>query len=313
MKSRQAISSSIPVMSTTVTILSVDIGDMEHNVSMQIVRDTLAVWDQRFSRFRTDSLLRQLNAANGQWVKVDESFTQVLTLAKRAVFETTGRFDPAILPALEAVGYITSIENLRTGIDMMPTPATYLHGVEAWDMVDIDPETHRIRLPTGMRIDLGGIAKGALADHLAERFAHWHGGAISIGGDMRIWGVPPEGPHWRVGIEDPDADATDLASVELTNPSWRAIATSSTAKRQWRTSQGTAHHLIDPIQNVPAVIDVIAVTACASTTTEAEITTKNMMIQSTSRRPDVDTLLGSAWALLVSRSHDLTLISREGF
>ena len=311
MTARQNISSSFAAMSTTVEVLSVEIGRKEHDPAMDIVRDALAGWDQRFSRFRPDSLVRQLNAANGQWIPVDGIFTTLLVEAAQAVVESAGRFDPAILPALETAGYVASIENIRPGAPLLPVEAEYPHGVSAWHRVDIDTRRHRVRLPPGMRIDLGGIAKGALADHLAERFMHWPGGAISIGGDMRVWGIPPDGPTWRVGIEDPDSPDTNLALIELTDPSWRAIATSSTAKRHWSTPSGTAHHLIDPFRSTPADTYVIAVTACASTATAAEITTKNVLIQSTTKPPGRDALIGSAWAILVSRSRDLTLISRE--
>lgn len=304
-------SSTFPAMSTTVAVVSVGIPERHHHRAMNGIVADVEAWERRFSRFRPESMLSRVNAATGSWVTVDAPFRDLLEVARDAVFATSGRFNPAILPALEAHGYNRTIDDVRRTrplVARQPRPPVPL---DAWTEVVVDRANGRVQIPERLRIDLGGIAKGALADRLAERFAHWPGGAISIGGDMRVWGTPPDGEAWRVGIEHPLDGERDIAVATLPDGPCLAIATSSRTKRAWATGSGQAHHLIDPATGKPATSSILAVSACAPTATMAEIVTKNLMVASASAALTAELLLDACWALTVSDTLDLARITKE--
>lgn len=304
-------SASLEAMSTTVTVIGTGIAEEAHRSAMEQIWREVNTWEERFSRFRPDSMLSRVNAADCEWTPVDREFMELLATAREAVFATEGRFNPAVLDALRAQGYDRTIEEVRTATlaTVLPTPP--VAGRDAWAEVQIDARALHVRLPAGMRIDFGGIAKGALADRLADRYIHWPGGAISIGGDMCVWGEPPDGDAWRAGIEHPLDPDRDITAVALAAGERWAIATSSRTKRSWRAGQGNAHHLIDPFTGTPTTNDVLAVSVCAPTVSIAEVVTKNLMVAATHGPLHPGLLLDAHWALVVPNTLDLVRITKE--
>lgn len=302
--------SAFPAMSTTVNVVSVGIAGDAHQRAMTGIEEAVGDWEERFSRFRSSSLLSRVNAAAGRWIEVDTPFLDLIETARDAVAATEGRFNPAILPALVASGYDRTIDDVRRGGATGAAPAMTVP-LDAWADVGIDRPGRRVRLPHGMQVDFGGIAKGALADRLADRFGHWPGGAIGIGGDTVLWGLPPDGDAWRVGVEHPlDPDA-DIAVVTVPSGDKVAIATSSRTKRAWTTERGRAHHLIDPATGAPAQSFLLAVTVGAPDATAAEVVTKNLMVASAHGGLSPELLLEAAWALTVTDTLAIARITKE--
>ena len=86
---------------------------------------------------------------------------------------------------------------------------------------------------------------------MAERFAPWPGGSINAGGDLRVWGEPPDGERWVVGIEAPfDADR-ERCLISILDGRAGAIATSAMNRHAWRIGDERYHHLIDPATGRP--------------------------------------------------------------
>jgi thiamine biosynthesis lipoprotein len=295
-------------MSTDIEITGVGIDHTEHEAALAYAHALAESWEERFSRFRPGSLLCRVNAASGAPTEVDATFIDVLAKAA-AVERSEGRFDPSILPALEAAGYDQSIEMVRGRVEWVPGTAVRAAGVAAWRSVTIDRAACTVALPPGMRIDLGGIAKGAFVDAVAAQLAHWPGGAVDAGGDLRVWGLPPSGDTWAVGIEDPRRPEATLGVVRIVDPRWDGVATSAMNRRHWRTNTGEGHHLIDPATGRPVATPLAAVTAFAPTTAEAEIATKAILVASTDASARLD-LIDSEWAALVDRDGHLTILQK---
>lgn len=302
-------STTIPIWTTTIGITSVGIPAAAHRAALDDTAFALGHWDALFNRFYAGSMLSQLNRAAGCWFSTDPTFCQVLDTARDGVFATGGRFDPAILPALEAAGYTRSLDH-PAARPTAPIMNAVVIGPAAWEQVDIDHRRHRVRLPPGMRIDLSGIVKGALADTLADRFMAWPGGAISIGGDLRLWGAAPDASAWQVGVEHPRDPGRDIATITIDHPAWRALATSTPRKRAWRTDTGDAHHLIDPRTRQPAITPCASVTCCAITAVAAEIATKALLL-STAQPARREPVPGLLWALAIPVAGDMMVIRNE--
>jgi thiamine biosynthesis lipoprotein len=290
-------------MSTTLTLTGVGTAERETARAADVVHRLVEEWQLRFSRFRPDSLLSRLNAASGHPFRADDTFLALLETAALAVRRTSGRFDPSVLPALETLGYDRDINQLTvcppSAIrDREPLPGA---GVGGWELVRIDRVKGEATLPPGMRIDLGGIAKGAFADLLAEEFAGWPGGSIDIGGDLVVWGEAPSGRGWTIGIEDPSCPERDALVIQAPEASQVGIATSGTHRRRWRAGSREVHHLIDPRTGLPVPDGMRSVTALAPTATAAEISTKAVLIAA-AEPPIVDLFGASAVALTTENS-----------
>jgi thiamine biosynthesis lipoprotein len=220
--------------------------------------------ERALSRFDAGSDLSRLNRAGGAWVVVDERLVEALTAAQRARTDTGGRFDPTILPALVAAGYDRSFEQLteRAGF--------HLEGWRAGALIEIDPPARSVRVERGAAVDLGGIGKGFAATRALQAMRRaWPaltGALVDLGGDIAVWGSPPEGGSWRVDIADPRAPGRTVGTLALASGS---VATSGRDTRRLGPG-GRLHHLIDPKTGAPADAGPLAVTVVAASGTEAE-------------------------------------------
>jgi thiamine biosynthesis lipoprotein len=220
--------------------------------------------ERALSRFDAGSDLSRLNSAAGEWVAVDALLLDALAAALRGRTDTGGRFDPTILPVLEAVGYDRSFELLTDRAAVV---------VEGWDAgahIDVEPPSGRARVERGAAVDLGGIGKGFAATRaLAAMQAAWPalpGGLVDLGGDIAVWGTPPDGGPWRVDVADPRRREHVLGTLELAAG---GVATSGRDTRRFGAGL-RFHHLIDPATGLPAAAGPLAATVTAGSATEAE-------------------------------------------
>jgi FAD:protein FMN transferase len=232
--------------------------------ALETGRNEVEACERALSRFDAQSDLSRLNAAGGSWVAVDKRLVEALQAALWARTATGGRFDPTILPALAAAGYDRSFELLTA---RAPRP---LNGWHAGARFDVDARAGTARLEPGAGIDLGGIGKGFIATRaLAAMRTAWPsltGALVDLGGDIGVWGTPPEDGPWRVDIADPRHPGAVAGTLELTGG---GVATSGRDTRRFGPG-GRLHHLIDPATGAPAASGPLAVTVVAASATEAE-------------------------------------------
>ncbi len=245
------------------------------------VRLVFAREERRFSRFRGDSELARVNARAGRWTRVTPRFAEVSRLALRAASETAGLFDPTVLPVLRDLGYDRDFDEVLAGARDALRPAA---PCGRWREVELEPG--RIRLPEGVGLDLGGIAKGWTADLAAEEAVRqglpW--AVVNAGGDLRIGGLPPS-RGLEVAIEDPQAPDAEVGRAVLAHG---ALATSSITRRWWGPG---LHHLIDPRTGRPAETSVLQATVWAPTCARAEVAAKTAVLEGPAALERVDGLL----------------------
>lgn len=278
---------------TTEIELFVDAGDarLAHKALRGATRFLHRV-EARFSRFRAGSELVQLNQAPGEAVRISTDLAALIELALAAARASDGIFDPTVIDAVEAAGYDRSIEWIRR--HGPPLPRRVVPQPGRWKQVLVDPAASTVRLPAGVRLDLGGIGKGWAADQAGTMLQSFNAGMVNAGGDIRAWGdqpgLPP-GQGWLVGLDHPQQPGTDVAWLRVRDG---AVATSSVTKRRW----AGGHHLIDPRTARPAETDLLSVTALAPTVVQAEVAAKVALILGREaglewlvRQPGVEALL----------------------
>jgi thiamine biosynthesis lipoprotein len=251
---------------------------IEHGFTQ--VREFITKSEERFTRFSDVSELAELNRSAGQWFQASDEMFDVLQIAYLLANVTGGLFNPAILPTLQRLGYNRSMDELRKNNAGVNDPKQIQNGDvdnnQDFSQVQLDPATGSVLIPKGMQIDLGGIAKGWIAEQAAHRLAEsCNACAVNAGGDMFLVNLPHSERYWEVGLENPMKPAEDLAILHV-EPG--AVATSSTAKRQWKHNGQVQHHLIDPRSGQPAETDWLSVTVWAEQATDAEVYAKALLI-----------------------------------
>jgi len=229
---------------------------------------------RRLTRFEPDSELSQFNARAGAWTSVGGELEALLREALRAYELSGGLVHAGCLGAMLAIGYTRPmVEGLTEARGPAPGPLPPLP-----DLLQV--RRGRARLAPGAGIDLGGLAKGWMADRLVERLGD--NAVANLGGDLAARGPGPAGEGWPVGV---GAETVALRDA--------GAATSGTSRRRW----GTAHHLIDPRTGAPAVSDLSEVSVLASSATRAEVLAKTALLLGSERAPEFLAGRALGWAL----------------
>ncbi len=245
-----------PSMGTTVRLIA--------DAPLEPLRAGIETIAARLTRFDPGSELCALNADPREEVPVSTLLRRAVQAALLGAWRTGGLADPTLLDAVERTGYRAS----RVGARPAPLDAALRAAPprrpatpgRRWREVEVTGET--IRRPPGLRIDLGGSAKGLAADWAASQL---HGRyVVDCGGDLRVGGT-----H--------DIALRDTAhTLRVTDG---AVATSGIDRRVWRRPDGSyAHHVLDPGSGEPAWTGLISATAVAPTALEAEALAKAALL-----------------------------------
>jgi FAD:protein FMN transferase len=230
-------------------------------------------WEQTFSRFRLTSELSEVNQHTGQWIRVSSNFWRVLELALEVEKKTDGLVTPTRLNALEEAGYSVSFENIAQNMDAY-LGRTYVNS-ESLESLEKNAADGSIRMPLGMRLDLGGIVKGWAAQQAMIRLREAGPVLVDAGGDIAISGPMQNGLPWAVGVDDPFQAGQSLGVMMLANC---GIATSGKDYHRWLKANQWQHHIIDPRTDKPAESDVFTATVITADVMEAEAWAKAALI-----------------------------------
>ena len=250
----------------------------------------------RFSRFSEQSELSELNRSAGRPFQASPDLFSVIALAQRFFHQTRGLFDPSILPALRRAGYDRSMDLLLQK-GAIPLFESLLAGEHtSFSGMELDEARGMVFLPPGMALDLGGIAKGWIAEQAALILSKFSSAcAANAGGDMFLIGLPDGEEQWSVALEDPLQPEINLTTL-MVDPG--AVATSAMTKRVWKQGDIQRHHLIDPRTGEPAVTDWLSVTVIAPHAYEAEVFAKALLIGGPQESEEIARESGSQFSYL---------------
>ncbi len=231
-------------------------------------------WEQHLSRFRESSELNELNQRGGQSMQVSSILWEVAHLALKAAEWSEGLVSPTILNALEAAGYDRSFE-LIGSMGSTETRSAGPRPDGMWRAIKWKSSTRSIQLPTGVRIDLGGVAKGWAAERAARKLSIHGAALVDASGDIALNGLRLDGQAWPIGITDPLNPDRQLDLIMIDQG---GVATSGRDYRRWQKNGAWQHHIIDPRTGLPADTDVISATVIAPTVYQAEVAAKAALI-----------------------------------
>ncbi|MCD8105306.1 MAG: FAD:protein FMN transferase [Lachnospiraceae bacterium] len=138
-----------------------------------------------------------------------------------------------------------------------------------YQTISVDGTTVTLSDPDA-EIDLGGIAKGYIADQLEDYLTSCgiESALINLGGNVQTVGTKPDGSSWRIGIQKPFGGSSDIiAVIECTGES---VVTSGTYERYFEVDGKIYHHILDPKTGYPTDNGLTSVTIFADSSTQCD-------------------------------------------
>lgn len=220
-------------------------------------------YEKLLSKAIAGSDVDRINNAGGQTVTVDPETWEILRRAKEISQMTGGAFAVTIAP-------LTAMWDFTGGTQRMPTDEQRLAALPLVDDSAIQlGENSTVTLPAGMEIDLGGIAKGYIADQVAKLVEGRVSGAIlSLGGNVYVLGHKPDGTVYNVGIQDPDGGSGSVLAVVSTTD--QSVVTSGIYERQFEKDGVIYHHILDPVDGLPSCSDLSSATIVGKSSMDAD-------------------------------------------
>ncbi|HIW75430.1 MULTISPECIES: FAD:protein FMN transferase [Gordonibacter] len=242
-------------------------------------RGACRTFERRYSRTLPHSDIARINAAGGAPVAIARDTAELLRAAQGYCADSEGCFDITVGPLVRLWDFHEGIVPTQARIDEAlahvdwralrvweePLGANLREGghegapMQAFAQLS-DPEA---------AVDVGGIAKGWIADRLTELLAAHRLDAfiVNLGGNVAAHGQKPDGSPWRIGLQDPHNKEGVVGSVAVRNAS---AVTSGIYERYFTHNGQRYHHILNPQTGYPADTDAAGATVVAQRSLDAE-------------------------------------------
>ncbi|MGI6190768.1 MAG: FAD:protein FMN transferase [Eubacterium sp.] len=241
------------------TICKITIYSMSKNKADDIIAKAFkrcSQYENILSKTKKGSDIWKINHAGGQSVQVHPITAQIINEGIKYGDETNGLFDITI-------GKAEDLYNWHAEKHKLPTDAQLKHAVKyvGYKQIHVSGNTVTMGTTEG-EIDLGGIAKGWIADHIGDYLQELgvKSAIISLGGNIVCVGNKA-GKPFQIGIEKPFSEMSEI--VGSTTASNKTIVTSGIYERYFRKNGKLYHHILEPTTGRPANTDISGVTIMA--------------------------------------------------
>lgn len=250
------------------TVNTVTVYDGDRSV-LSAVRERCMYFEGIFSRFIGTSDISRINGSSGSPVKVSSETADIVTRSIMYFERTDGRFDITVNGAVP--GKCSEI---------------YVSG-------------QAVSVPEGVSLDLGGLAKGYIADDI-KLLLQRSGvtcASIDLGGNVLVFGDRPDKDHWTIGIQRPFAPVGEyIAAVNITEGS---CVTSGIYERFRTEDAASSHHIIDPFTGKSAATDIVSATVVAPSSTDADAFSTACLCAGSRIAPKLASRINAARLLLI--------------
>jgi thiamine biosynthesis lipoprotein len=224
-----------------------------------------------FSRTIPTSDIARVNKAAGQPCKISPQTANLLQAAINYCEYSAGSFDITIGSAIK-------LWNFKAGT--VPNTAALSEAIKHVDFHALNVfkrnDSWFAQLSdSAAMIDLGGIAKGWIADQLADYLrscTNIKGALINLGGNIVVTGQKPNNAPFNIGIKNPFDLQTNIGHVQLDckNRKQLSMVTSGVYERSFEHNGQTFHHILNPKTGMPHQTNIQSATILCEKSIDAE-------------------------------------------
>ncbi len=246
------------------TVITITVYDPKQVDLIEDCFDMAAHYEQLFSRTISTSDISRINDAGGEYVTVD---TETVDLIERGLYYcelSEGSFDIT-------VGVLSDLWHFSDNEGVLPDETAIAEAVQNVDYHDVQIKGDQVALLNPKaKLDLGGIAKGYIADQMKTYLVEQgvKSATINLGGNVLTIGTKPDGTPFHIGIQKPyDDRGASIAAVSVTDQS---VVSSGTYERYFDLDGVHYHHILDTKTGYPYDNGLLGVTILSDSSTDGD-------------------------------------------
>lgn len=230
------------------TIITITVYDPDHVSYIQDCFDLASYYENLLSRTKEGSDIFKINHANGGFVEVQDETIELLNIGLHYCQLSNGAFDIT-------VGALSDVWDFKNNEGIVPSGEAIDAALQTvgYENILIDGNKVALKNPNTC-IDLGGIAKGYIADKMKDCLSEKGvtSAIINLGGNVLLVGGKTDGTSYTIGIQKPfEETGTALGAVDIKDCS---LVSSGVYERYFTTDGKLYHHILDtstgyPIEN----------------------------------------------------------------
>ena len=246
------------------TVCKISIYDMDGDLDKEKAE---AAIDKAYKRCRElentlsntieSSEVSQINSAGGKWVTVGKDTLKVVKAGVKYGELSNGDFDITI-------GSVSGLWDFQSENPVVPEQSKITEALKHVNYKNIQFNGNKIRIvDPEAKLDLGGIAKGYVADELTTLLEKEGvtSAVINLGGNISTIGGKPDGSPFIIGIEKPYTDRTEI--IGTTTADNQTVVTSGIYERQFQKDGKIYHHVLSSKTGYPVETQLEAVSLVA--------------------------------------------------
>jgi len=247
--------------------------------------------EQRYSRYRSDSVIAQIHAARGEPQRVCDETARLLDHAAQCHVLSGGLFDITSGVLRRAWRFGSS-----EGRGGLPAPALVRRLLAQVGWPRVQWQRPWLTLPEGMELDFGGIGKEYAVDRVLALLRARTSAPllVNFGGDLAVSGPRHGGVAWHVGVARPGPQQEAALALDLAGG---ALATSGDARRCIVVDGVRYGHVLDPRTGWPVRGAPRSVTVAAATCSEAGFMSTLALLQGAQALPWLQAQAVPHWVL----------------
>lgn len=203
-------------------------------------------YESLLSRTREGSDIWKINHSHGQTVTVSDTTAGLL---KRAIYFSElseGAFDPTIAPVISLWNFTENPDGILPDHDSITKALSHVN----YRLIEVNGTSVTLKDPEAS-IDLGGIAKGYIADQLKDFLIKKNitSALINLGGNNLAVGTKPDRQPWKIGIKKPFGDTSEFCTILEVDG--QSVVTSGCYERYFINNEKIYHHLLNTDTGYP--------------------------------------------------------------
>lgn len=281
------------------TVITVTLYGTEEESILDHCLSLCESYEALFSRTMEGSDVYRMNHAGGQLTQVSPETARLIEKAISYSNISDGAFDCTIAP-------LSTLWDFKNNPGQVPSQEEIeaARSLVDYRTIQVSQTTVTLKNPSAA-IDLGGIAKGYIADRLKDYLTSQGitSALINLGGNVLTIGSKPDGSPWNIGIQKPFAERNaSIASLKVTDQS---LVTSGTYERYFTVGGTVYHHLLDPATGYPADTGLSSVTILSDDSIDGDALSTSCFVLGIDKGMELIESLPGVEALFVTSEDEL--------